>query len=123
MAKETNNKKILIVEDDEDFLFILEKAFKSSGFDVFTAKDGEAGFNAAIKSKPDIILSDVLLPRTDGPTMAKNLKEQNVNTPIIFLTNVTMENRGDNMGKIDYLMKSKLHLDEIVAKVKQRLNV
>lgn len=121
MAKETN-KKILIVEDDEDFLFILEKAFKSSGFDVSTAKDGEAGFNAALKNKPDIILSDVLLPRADGPTMAQRLKDQNVKTPVIFLTNVTMENRGGNMEKVEYLMKSKLHLDEIVEEIKKKLS-
>jgi CheY-like chemotaxis protein len=115
-----NNKKILIVEDDEDFLFILEKMFTSEGFSVVTAKNGEAGINAATKEIPDLILSDVLMPRMDGPTMVKKLQELKISAPIVFLTNV--ENR-DNSGKFDYLMKSKMHLNEIVTAIKTKLGV
>ena len=120
---EKNNKKILIVEDDEDFLFILEKVFTSAGFSVVTAKDGEAGVNIATKENPDLILSDVLMPRVDGPTMASRLRESKVLTPIVFLTNVNIENKDANGEKFDYMMKSKMHLEEIVAKVKAKLEI
>lgn len=120
---EKNNKKLLIVEDDDNFLFILEKAFSSAGFTVVTAKDGEYGANAAIKEKPDLILSDVLMPRVDGPTMAAKIREAKISTPIVFLTNVNMENKDANGEKLDYLMKSKLHVSEIVEKIKERLKV
>ncbi len=116
---EINNKKILIVEDDEDFLFILDKAFSGAGFKVVVAKDGESGVKMATSENPDIILSDVLMPRTDGPTMQAKLKEQNVKVPVVFLTNVNMEARaGENF---DYLPKSKMHLDDIVADIQKRL--
>lgn len=113
-----NNKKILIIEDDDNFLFILGKMFTAEGFTVVTAKDGEAGIDAAATEKPDLILSDVLMPRMDGPTMAKKLEEAKIKTPVVFLTNV--ENRDKEH---DYLLKSKLHLDEIVQKIKEKLGV
>jgi two-component system alkaline phosphatase synthesis response regulator PhoP len=120
---ENNNKKILIVEDDEDFLFILEKVFKAAGFMVVTAKDGEAGINAAVKEKPNLILSDVLMPRMDGPTMAAKIKETNKTTPIVFLTNVSGEIKNTDGAPFKYLMKSELHLNEIVEAVKIKLNI
>jgi len=119
MAK--NNKKILIVEDDEDFLFILEKMFTSAGFSVATAKDGEAGIEAAKTENPDLILSDVLMPRMDGPAMAEKILELKLPAPIVFLTNV--ENTDKKNEKFDYLIKSKLHLDEIVEAIKKKLKV
>ena len=114
------NKKILIVEDDDDFLFILEKMFTAEGFSVVKAKDGEAGMSTAQKEKPDLILSDVLMPRMDGPAMAKKIRELKIASPIVFLTNVENKDKSDDF---DYLMKSKLHLNEIVSKIKTKLGV
>lgn len=115
------NKKILIVEDDENFLSILEKVFSSEGFSVITAKDGESGVSAAEKEKPDLIISDVLLPRLDGPAMAKKIRELKILAPIMFLTNVADGER-DN-AEFDYLIKSEMHIDDIVAKVKEKLGL
>lgn len=115
------DKKVLIVEDDEDFLFILQKVFASSGFTVITAKDGESAINVATKENPDLIISDVLMPRLDGHSMAKRLKDLKNSTPILFLTNV--ENKDENIKKTDYLIKSKLHLTEIVERAKKKLKV
>lgn len=118
MAK--NNKKILIVEDDEDFLSILEKVFISEGFSVVKAKDGENGAGVAEKEKPDLIISDVLMPRLDGPSMAKKIRELGISAPIMFLTNV--ENQEPDNKEFDYLIKTKLHIDEIVDRVKKKLD-
>ena len=71
------SKKILIVEDDEDFVFILEKKFTMEGFLVVTAKDGQEGAAVAEKEKPDLILSDILMPNVDGMAMAKKIREFN----------------------------------------------
>jgi DNA-binding response OmpR family regulator len=115
------NKKILIVEDDENFLFILQKVFTSSGFSVITAKNGEAAVELAKNEKPDIILSDFLLPRLDGMSMAKKLKELKITTPVVFLTNIENENKNDK--EFDYLIKSKMEISEIVEKIKEKLKV
>lgn len=115
------NKKILIVEDDGDFLFILQKVLAAEGFSVVIAENGETGINAAIREKPDLIISDVLMPKTDGIAMANKLQELKITAPIVFLTNV--ENKDSDTKKFDYLIKSKLHIDEIVAKVKNKMGV
>jgi DNA-binding response OmpR family regulator len=120
------NKKILIVEDDKDFLFILQKRFSSEGLSVITAKDGEEGLSMAEEEKPDLILLDILLPKMDGIAMANKLKESNNNTPIIFLTNVKdvgYTNESIKSGEWEYLIKSDLHIDDIVAKVKSKLGL
>ena len=82
------NKKILIVEDDKSFLWILKQSFASEGFTVLVAEDGEAGLDLAEREKPDLILLDILMPKMDGITLSKKLKQLNSGIPIMFLTNL-----------------------------------
>ncbi len=120
------NKKILIVEDDEDFISILKTKFTAEGFSVVTAADGEEGARQAEKEKPDLIFSDVLMPKMDGVAMAKKLKESDIKTPIIFLTNIKDQNYIESLqklGKFDYLIKSDLRISEIVDKAKKKLGL
>ena len=120
------SKKILIVEDDEDFVFILEKKFTMEGFLVVTAKDGQEGAAVAEKEMPDLILSDILMPNVDGMAMAKKIREFNATVPIIFLTNLkdidytASAQASDNFG---YLIKSDTRIDQIVAKSKIALGL
>ena len=121
------NKKILIVEDDKSFLWILRQSFDNEGFSVVFAQDGEEGLKMAVEEKPDLILLDILLPKMDGITMAKKLKEKGVNSQIIFLTNLKDEEHISEAVEIvketDYIIKSDLHIDQIVARVKERLGI
>ena len=120
------NKKILIVEDDKDILFILETQFTNEGFSVVVAVDGEEGLRAAEKEKPDLIISDILIPKIDGIEMAKKIKESKNTAPIIFLTNLKSDDYADNvkeLGEFEYLIKSDLKIEEIVDKVKAKLGL
>ena len=120
------NKKILIVEDDKDFLSILQIKFTAEGFSVVTAQDGEEGIRVAEKEKPDLIFSDVLLPKMDGLEMVKKIKESNNNTSIIFLTNIKDSEHMENarkLGDFDYLIKSDLRINDIVDKAKIKLGI
>lgn len=120
------NKKILIVEDDKDFLSILQIKFDSEGFSVVTAENGEEGVSVAEKEKPDLVLSDVLMPRMDGLEMAKKIKESAPNVLIIFLTNlkdIDYTKNVEKSGEFDYLVKSDLGINDIVDKVKIRLGL
>jgi two-component system, OmpR family, alkaline phosphatase synthesis response regulator PhoP len=101
------NKKILIVEDDKDILFIFKTKFISEGFSVVTAENGEDGVSVADKEKPDLILSDVLMPKMNGIEMAKKIKESNKNIIIIFLTNIQGVDYAKNtqdLKEFDYLI-------------------
>jgi len=121
------NKKILIVEDDKAFLWILRQSFTSDGFFVFFAQDGEEGLAVAEKEKPDLILLDILMPKMDGITMAKKLKEKGSKSQIIFLTNLKdaehISEAVSIANETDYIVKSDLHIDQIVSRVKDRLGI
>jgi DNA-binding response OmpR family regulator len=123
----TIDKKILIVEDDKSFLWILKQSFESDGFSVISASDGESGLDLAEKEKPDLILADILMPKMDGITMGKKLKEKNISSQLIFLTNLKDVEHINNVVELgketDYVIKSDIHVDQIIDMVKKRLNV
>ena len=118
--------KILIVEDDADFFAILEEGFKGKGFKIFFAKNGEEGLNLAVKEKPDLILLDILMPKMDGIEMAQNFRKINKKIPIIFLTNVedmASISEAFKTIKSDYIIKTTVHIDNIVSTVKDKLKI
>jgi len=120
------NKKILIIEDDEDFLYIVEKRLSVEGFSVVTAQNGQDGMLAAQRSKPDLILSDILMPQMDGVMMARKIRKFNKNVPIIFLTNTSDAGNSADAQKTDtfeYLIKSNTRIDDIVSKIKAELSL
>ncbi len=119
------SKKILIAEDDKSLLSALQEKFMDEGFSVVTALDGEEGLIVAEKEKPDLLLLDIRMPKMDGTTMARKLKEAGVNAPIIFLTNLDdVKHISDaiEITKSDYLIKSDWKLEDIVKKVKAKLD-
>ena len=68
-------KKILIVEDEEDLRKLVAEQLKMAGYEVHQAGDGEEGFATARDVKPDLILSDVIMPKKDGNQFYKELKK------------------------------------------------
>jgi len=122
----STGKKILIVEDDKDFLLILQTKFSSEGFLVVTAENGEEGVLVAEKENPDLIFSDILLPSMNGIEMAKKIKESNKDVKIIFLTNIKDAEYTKNvekLGNFDYLIKSDVPISDIVARAKSKLSL
>ena len=120
------NKKILIVEDDKDFLSILKIKFTEEGFLVVTAENGEEGIETAAEENPDMIISDVLMPRLDGIEMAKKIKNANPSALIMFLTNLKDAEyieKIKNFGGFDYIIKSESRISEIVEKSKAKLGI
>ncbi len=102
-------KKILIV-DDEPAIVALLRASLLGAYEIFTAGDGEEGFQKALDNPPDLILSDILMPKADGFALLAKLRA-NVSTrriPTIVLSAVTDTNsifQATELGAADYLMK------------------
>lgn len=119
------NKKILIVEDSKSYLLVLSQSLEKEGFNVITAEDGEEGLSAAKKDNPDLILLDITMPKMDGITMSKKLKEAGIQAPIIFLTNMSdLKYISDaTETATDYIIKADINTEGIVARVKERLHV
>lgn len=118
-------KKILVVEDSKEFLVLLKRGLEKKGFSVATAKDGRDGLAVAKKTKPDLILSDIVMPDMDGITMAEKLKQDGVCPPVIFLTNLMdIKHIKDAFGSnldIDYIVKPDANIENIINKVKKKL--
>lgn len=117
-------KKILIVEDTKSYLWVLSQTLMGQGFIVSTAEDGEQGLAVAQKEKPDLILLDITMPKMDGITLSKKLKEAGIKAPIIFLTNMSDVRHISDASETasDYIIKSDMSVEDIAVRVKERLN-
>ena len=103
-----NNSNILLVEDDMNFGDVLRSYLEMHDYEVTLAKDGEAGLDAFNKGKYDLCIFDVMMPKKDGFSLAKDVREKDKETPIIFLTAKTLKDdvlKGFKIGADDYITK------------------
>ena len=128
-----SSKKILVIEaieDDASLRNLLHDKFTLEGFNVLEAKDGEEGLVTALREHPDLILLDIVMPKMDGLTMMKKLREANEwgkNVPIILLTNLNADDDKINQAIADnepayYLVKSNYTIEDLVEKIRERLS-
>jgi signal transduction histidine kinase len=117
----TGSYSILIVDDDPAILMGLALKIKRHGYQVITAKDGNEGIQKVKDSKPDLVLSDVMMPFPDGFEMRRILRQdvQLASIPFIFLTartDVQDRLRGFREGADDYILKP-FDADEVLARI------
>lgn len=117
-------KKILIVEDDSALRKVLVDKFTQERCLVSQAIDGEKGLQAALDEQPDLIILDIVMPRTDGIAMLDTLRKENEwakTLPVIMLTNLELNDERLRMVVRDeptyYLVKTTTPLDDLVTKV------
>jgi len=120
-------KKILIVEDDKDFSWILKQSFENQDFVVLCAQDGQEGLAMAEKENPDLIIVDIMLPKINGIEMTKKIKENGSKAQIIFLTNSNdtdyIRQAVETVSETDYIIKADIPVDKIIARVKEKLGI
>ena len=116
-------QKILFVEDEPSLQKAVSEVLIQEGFKILSAVDGEKGLELARKTKPDLILLDLILPKKDGFEVLKELKadEKTKNVPVIVLTN--LEGMGDvekalELGATTYLVKANYELEDVVTKIR-----
>lgn len=100
--------RILLVEDDENLGFVVSDLLEMEGYSVQWCKDGEAGIIGFREFRPQLCILDIMLPKKDGYTLGEELKIQNAQMPIIFLTARGMESdrvKGFKVGADDYITK------------------
>ena len=103
-----SQKRILIVDDDDEIRELLEFDVRSSGYFVDTAHDGLEGLNKALNNSYDLILLDVMMPKMNGFDVCKNIRNAKLSIPILMLTaKGTIEDKtsGFDCGADDYLVK------------------
>lgn len=102
------NNRILLVEDDQNFGDVLRSYLEMHDYNVTLATDGEAGLASHKKGEFDLCIFDVMMPKKDGFTLAKEVREKDSEVPIIFLTAKTMKDdvlKGFKIGADDYITK------------------
>lgn len=102
------NARILLVEDDPHLGFLLKENFVNKNFDIDWRKDGEDGWIAFTQNHYDLCIVDVMLPKRDGFSLVKDIRKENTEIPVIFLTARGMEDdvtEGFNSGADDYITK------------------
>ena len=115
-----NRIKILIVEDEKMLAEILSDTLSDRNFDVHLAYDGIHALEVIKKESFDVIVSDVMMPNLDGYSLAKKLRNEGCNTPILFLTALSATEdvvKGFETGGNDFLKKP-FAIDELIVRVK-----
>ena len=115
-------KTILIVDDEQPIIDVLMYNLKKEGYNIIEANDGITAVNKALDEKPDLMLLDIMLPKLDGLSVCKRVKNS-LNIPIIMLTAKDSEIDkilGLELGADDYITKP-FSVRELVARVKANL--
>lgn len=117
--------KILVIEDNEQNLYLVRYILEKNDYEVFAALDGESGIEMAALLKPDLILLDIQLPVMDGYAVARNLRRNPVlaETPIVAVTSYAMTGDREKVMEAgcDGYMEKPIDPDTFTAKVEQHL--
>lgn len=120
--------KILMIDDEADFILPMSYWFKSKGYFVTTLHNGQEGLNAIKESPPDIVFLDLIMPDTDGMAVLKKIREFNSDLPVIIMSAYLEDTRtekkfslygisgvfykGDDLTKAQALLESILKVDK-----------
>ena len=122
--------RILIIEDEEPILSALTDKTRQTGFaEPLAARNGEEGLALALKEHPDLLLVDILMPKMDGITMVKKLREDawGKSAKVVILTNFdTTDETLRDVAIIEpsfYLLKSNWGIDDVMVKIKEVLKL
>ena len=119
---------ILIIEDDEFLRALTAKRLEKEGFKVSAAVDGESGLAKTAELRPTLVLLDLLLPGVNGFEVLERLKTnpELKQIPVIVFSNLGERadiEKAQQLGADDYLIKANFTLDEVVAKIKNKLMI
>ena len=126
MGDLTGTARILLVEDEDAVRTFSTRALTNKGYQVLGAESGEAAL-ALIETEDiktiDLMITDVMMPGMDGPTMAKKVRDMNPDLKIIFISGYTEDRLKDHMGANIYFLPKPFTLKQLAEKVKEALGV
>lgn len=116
--------KLLLAEDEPSLAQIIKESLETRDFEVFLAENGVKALELYHQYAPDVLVLDVMMPLKDGFTLAKEIREENKQVPIIFLTAKSQTKdvlEGFNHGGNDYLKKP-FSMEELIVRIQSLLN-
>lgn len=115
--------KVLLVEDEADLVLIVSETLREQGYEVLTANNGMEGLEKFKSGSADIVVADVMMPKMDGFSMAREIRELSSDVPLLFLTAksaIDDVEEGFEIGANDYLKKP-FELRELIVRIKALL--
>ena len=112
--------KVLLVEDEQTLAMIIKDTLEGQNFIIHTACNGEEGLRLFFNLRPDVLVADVMMPRMDGFTMVRHIRQTDKQTPVLFLTARSAINdvvEGFELGANDYLKKP-FGMQELIVRIK-----
>jgi two-component system cell cycle sensor histidine kinase/response regulator CckA len=120
----TGTARILLVEDEDAVRTFSTRALTNKGYQVLGAESGEAAL-ALVEGQDletiDLLITDVMMPGMDGPTMAKKIRERSPDLKIIFISGYTEDKLKDHMGENIFFLPKPFTLKQLAEKVKEAL--
>lgn len=120
----TGAARILLVEDEDAVRTFSSRALGNKGYEVITAESGESALSVMDKQDDkhiDLMITDVIMPNMDGPTLAQRMRQTTPNLKIIFISGYTEEKLKDHMGENIWFLPKPFTLKQLAAKVKEAL--
>ena len=115
-----NKTRILLAEDDHNLGSLLQEYLIAKGYDVTLSKDGNQGLDIFLSQEFDFCILDVMMPKKDGFSLAKEIRTKNPEVPILFLTAKSMQEdtiKGFEVGADDYMTKP-FSMEELLLRIK-----
>ena len=117
-------KKILIVDDERDFVFVLSAHLKAHGYNVISASDADEAITAVQKEKPDLVILDVAMPGGDGLNVLKRLNASNPKNmiPVIVVTGMEARAKAEAFanGAVDFYLKP-VNMDTLLECIREQI--
>ena len=118
--------KIMVVEDDASLRELYSIRITAEGYNVVSAGDGEEALAMAVREKPDLILSDVMMPKISGFDMLDILRAtpETAGIKVVMMTALSSDDqraRGENLGADRYLVKSQVGIEDVINTIHEVL--
>ena len=116
-------KRVLLVDDDPDIVDSMRALLESSGYEVLTASDGNAGLAVAEQEQPDLIVLDMMLPKRSGFLVLEKLKRGKGSCPIIMITGnegVRHQTYAETLG-VDEYMRKPFRMERLLERIEELL--
>jgi len=121
----TGTERILLVEDEDAVRTFSQRALSNKGYEVLTADSGESALQVIenqTNKEIDLLVTDVVMPNMDGPTLAQHMRQTNPDLKIVFMSGYTEDKLKDHMGENIFFLPKPFTLKQLAAKVKDVLD-
>lgn len=122
--KETEQKKILIIEDEKPLAHALELKLSHEGFAIVSTSSGEEALTFLEKDHFDLVLTDLIIPGVDGFKVLETIQEKKMKIPVIVMTNLNQQEdrkRASDLGACEFFVKSNSPISLIVETIKKTI--